>query len=294
MIGRSLLPVLALWAAFVAGPAAANVFSADGVDPRQAFADGAGDVVVAPVGAVKTLGQVPFRDGRMAFTTGAGFAVSPCLVLTNFHAVFGATSAVAFPPPTVLVKLWTATGTPLSSEAIPIAWGGLEVAGRDDWALLKMTDCLAGRPDMGWFELGRLDGADLAGEMLDTAGYAVDLQARFLQRGCRIRAVNTDDKALNDCANRGGSSGSPIFRLADGVGEVLAIQRGELNRADPVLPSYTEDTANTAVLVERILAREDVRRAIDEDVAAYGAENPLRRAIRPMAAAPSPAVAGGF
>jgi hypothetical protein len=293
MIGRLVLSVVALWA-LAGGPAAANVFSPDGADPRRAFSDGAGDAALSPVGAVKTLGQVPFRDGRMAFTTGAGFAVSPCLFLSNFHAVFGATPAVAFPPAKVLVKLWTAAGAPLSSQAMPIAWGGLESAGRDDWALLKLDDCLAGRPDVGWFELGRLDGADLQGEILDTAGYADDLKARFLQRGCRIRAVNTEDKALNDCANRGGSSGSPIFRVADGVGVVLAIQRGELNRADPVLPAYTENTANTAVLAERILAREDVRQAIADDVAAYGAENPLRRAraITPVASAP--AASGGF
>lgn len=291
MIGRLILAAVALLA-LAGGPAAANVFAPDGADPRRTYGDGAGDAALAPVAAVKTLDRVPFRDGRMAFTTGAGFAVSPCLFLSNFHAVFGATPAVAFPPAKVLVKVWTVTGEPLSSEAMPIAWGGLEAAGRDDWALLKLDNCLAGRPDVGWYELGPVAGADLHGEMLDTAGYADDLKARFMQRGCRIRAINTEEKALNDCANRGGSSGSPIFRVSDGVGVVLAIQRGELNRADPVLPAYTEDTANTAVLAERILARDDVKRAITEDLAAYGAENPLRRIIRPLAAAP--AVSGGF
>jgi len=292
-VQRLVIGFAALIAAALAGPAAAapsdgllirtNVFAANGADPRLAGVHGTGEVY-APVGMVKTQSPVPYRGDRQAMTTGSGFMVSPCLFLTNYHGVFGAAPAVAFPPPSVTVTVWSRDGAMLTSGATPIAWGGLETSGRDDWALLQLDQCLGGRQDTGWFELERQAEPELFLRNLTTAGYADDLKSRFIQYGCRIHAVSLDEKALNDCANRGGTSGSPLFYLRDGVAVAVALQRGEINRTDPVIPAYSDDYANTAVLVDRILEREDVRRTIRGDLEVYGFGNPLRSAAAPAVA----------
>ena len=252
-----------------------NLFAADGIDPRQTGPAKA-DTPYAPVGQVTTLGPVPYPDGRHVVTKGSGFPVSPCLFLTNYHGVFGRLGDIPFPPPGVSVSIWSRAGEAVQSTGAPIAWGGLGGAGENDWALVRLDDCLGARTDIGWFGLAPEDGDTLSGRLLDTAGFAGDIKGRFAQQGCRVHAINPDHKALNDCANRGGTSGSPLFYVEDGVPTAVALQRGELNSSDPVLTAYSPDHANTAVLIARILAREDVARAIAEDLDAYGAANPLR------------------
>ena len=280
---RSVVFGLAALALAWASDAAANIFAENGADPRL-IASPVGEPDFAPVGMVQTLSPVPYRDGRSVSTTGTGFAVSPCLFLTNYHGVFGGADSVAFPPATVRVAVWTRGGTLATSDAMPIAWGDPATNGKDDWALLQLSECLGGRPDVGWFALEFEPQQELFARTLNTAGYADDLKSRFVQQGCHIHAVSLDDKALNDCANRGGTSGSPLFYMKDGVAVAVALQRGELNRTDPVLPIYSHDYANTAVLMGRVLARDDVRRTIQADFDAHLLANPLRGSQSPVEA----------
>ncbi|MEO6338521.1 MAG: trypsin-like peptidase domain-containing protein [Caulobacteraceae bacterium] len=252
-----------------------NLFAADGIDPRQTGPVRA-DAPYAPVGLVTTLGPVPYPDGRRVITTGTGFPVSPCLVLTNYHGVFGRLGDIPFPPPGIAVSIWSRAGEAVRSAGAPIAWGDLGGAGENDWALVRLDECIGARADIGWFALEPVGDDSLPERLLSTAGYAGDIKGRFTQQGCRVHAINPDHKALNDCANRGGTSGSPLFYLKDGAPTAVALQRGELNSSDPVLPAYSPDHANTAVLIARILEREDVARAIAEDLAASAVDNPLR------------------
>ena len=252
-----------------------NLFAADGIDPRQ-IGPAKADAPYAPVATVTTLGPVPYPDGRSVVTTGTGFPVSPCLVLTNYHGVFGRLEGIPFPAPGVAVSMWSRDGEAVRSEGFPVAWGDLSGAGENDWALVRLEQCVGARADIGWFGLAKDDANSLPDRILSTAGFAGDIKGRFAQQGCHVHAINADHKALNDCANRGGTSGSPLFYVEDGVPTAVALQRGQLNQSDPVLTAYSPDHANTAVLIARILEREDVSRAIAEDLDANGLDNPLR------------------
>ena len=271
-----------------------NIFAADGIDPRQT-GPAKGDTPYVPVATVTTLGAVPYPDGRTVVTTGTGFPVSPCLVLTNYHGVFGRLEDIPFPAPGVSVSIWSRDGEAVRSTAMPIAWGDLSDAGENDWALVRLDQCLGARADIGWFGMAADGAENLPGRLLSTAGFAGDIKGRFIQQGCRVYAISPEHKALNDCANRGGTSGSPLFYVEDGVPTAVALQRGQLNQSDPVLTAYSPDHANTAVLIARVLEREDVTRAIAEDLEANGLDNPLRGqggtpaepAQKTVAAAPS-------
>lgn len=274
------LAVLGLALCWMQGAAArTNLFSPDGVDPRMPVQSLEGPArIFAPVLKVKTIGPVPQPDGRVVRTRGTGFMVSPCLLVTNFHAVFGEPQEpIVSIGPRVEVSLNTATGT-VSTEGDPIAWGGVASGGADDWALIRLKDCLGAREDVGWFDLDQGPEPGVMGYSLDTAGYPADRGgALSAQAGCRIHTITKRHTALNDCANRPGASGSPLFYYSGGIPSVVAIQRGQRNKADEVFPAYSSERANTAVTASQILSHKDVLTLIILDREATPVLNAMAR-----------------
>ena len=263
------------------GPVAAraNVFAADGADPRVLVKAAEGPArVYAPIAKVNTLEQTPLDDGRMLRQRGTGFMVSPCLLVTNVHAVFGQTVSperVAIAGPRVEASFATASNPALRIPGVPVAWGSRANGGVDDWALVRLGECVGAREDIGWFYLDGGPERGLAEFELQTAGWPGDLAGLQAHVGCRIYSVTADHAALNDCANRPGASGSPLILERGGVPMVVAFQRGQRNQADTVLPAFSSDRANTAVTVNRLMSHPDVAALILADRAALGRPNPF-------------------
>ena len=267
-----------------------NVFSPDGTDPRVSVASlGGPSRFYAPIAKVTTLSPVVVDDGSSIKTRGTGFLVSPCLLLTNFHAVFGhAVSPLAPDGPAVQISLNTSGDEALKTFGSPVAWGAMSNAG-EDWALVRLQDCVGGRSDVGWYDLDPGPEKQVPTYSLDTAGYPGDRNGLAAATGCRIHAV-ADHVALNDCANRPGDSGSPLFRLADGAPAVVAIQQGHHGQAATVFETYSPAHANMAVPAAQVLSHPEVSELILADRQAYGADNPLSRPPAQIEAAPLPPV----
>jgi len=239
--------------------------------------------MLAPVGAIVTDAAVPASDdgSRNIRTRGSAFLVSPCYVLTNYHAVFGldydgpdperaygATFFVGADPDYPF--RWTVA-------AKPVRWGAFNRRKEHDWALLKLDACVGGQSDIGWLDLDPEPGPAMLGAAVSLAGYPADKSDRTLwvQPSCRIEAMQEGtQKVLHGCSVRSGASGGPLIaQLPDGPA-VVAIQCGELNATAGLIGSWDPRYANTAVTIAEVMQDDEVRRLIDEDLAAFNGPNP--------------------
>ncbi len=287
----ALLCLSALWTG-AAAPAWANVFALDGQDPRAPTPRTGADRLYAPVGSVTTDATVPASDdgARRIRTRGTGFLVSPCYVLTNYHAVFGlafdgpdrdrdysVTFAVG-PDPDYQFR-WRIQGK-------PVRWGAFNRRKEHDWALVKLEGCVGGQADVGWMELAGESGADLSGAKVSLAGYPADKTgvAIWVQPSCRIEGPQPGTaKVLHDCAVHAGASGGPLIGRTEGGQVAVAIQCGELNAVSDPLGRYDSRHANTAVTVAEVMQDAEARRLIEEDRALFPGPNPAQAPPQPPA-----------
>jgi V8-like Glu-specific endopeptidase len=274
---------LATMAASWAVPASANIFAENGQDPRAATPRTGADRVYAPVGAVITGAPVAASDDgtKQIRTRGSAFLVSPCYVLTNYHAVFGlafdgpdpnrdyaATFSVGADPDYMF--RWRVT-------ARPVRWGAFNKRKEHDWALLKLDGCVGGQADIGWLDLSDQPGPAMAGAMVSLAGYPADKTGNtvWVQSGCRIEGMQDGTaKVLHECSVHVGASGGPLIQQAK-TAAVVAIQCGELNSTASPLTRWDARHANTAVTIAEVLQDAEARALIEADIAAFPGANPM-------------------
>src|SRR5689334_5163514 len=153
-----------------------NVFSMTGEDNREQMRREPG-TGLRPIGAV--------YDAR-ANGYGTAFLISPCHVLTNYHLVLPADRVVTFNTGSDLTFYVGAPSgeQPYTSKtrAWPVAWGGYTVNDggrirfrpREDWAVLKLEECLGAR--YGFMSLRPISAAEarILGPKLATAGFPGD------------------------------------------------------------------------------------------------------------------------
>ena len=279
-----------------AAAASANVFALDGQDPRAPSPRTGPDRLYAPVGVVVTGAPVAASDDgkRMIRTRGSAFLVSPCYVLTNFHAVFGlafdgpeqgrdyATTFSVGADPDYTFR-WTVT-------ARPVRWGRFNRRKEHDWALLKLDGCVGGQADIGWLDMSDQPGPEMMGAEVALAGYPVDKSGKTLwvQSGCKIEAMQDGtDKVLHACSVHGGASGGPLIERVKASAAVVAIQCGELNATADPLKRWDPRHANTAVTIAEVLQDPEAKSLIEADIAAFPGPNPSLVADPPPEAAPA-------
>lgn len=289
--------ILVALGAGAAQPALANVFALEGHDPRVMQPRSGPDRRYAPIGIVTTNAAVPAsEDGaKMVRTRGTGFLVSPCYVLTNYHAVFGldfdgpdegrdysTTFSVGADPD--FAFRWTVRGT-------PVRWGAFNRRKEHDWALVKLDGCVGGQPDIGWLDVSPEPATTMQGMTVALAGYPADKSADSLwaQSECRIEGLQPGTaKVLHGCSVRSGASGAPLIELGRGQPVVVAIQCGELNAKSDPIGQYDPRYANTAVTIAEVFQDLEVVAALEADRAAFPAANP---AFAPAAPEAPPTVA---
>jgi V8-like Glu-specific endopeptidase len=279
------------------GPAKANVFMLGGVDPRIAYGRTGPERAYAPIGVITTDAPVSASDDgeRQIRTRGTAFLVSPCYLLTNYHAVFGldydgpdeerdysVTFSVGADPDYAF--RWRIRG-------VPVRWGAFNKHKEHDWALVKLDACVGGQHDVGWLETASVPTEAMPGLAVALAGYPSDKSTEnlWVQPVCRIEAVQGDtEKVLHGCAVRAGASGGPLMELdAAGTPTAVAIQCGELNSTADPLGSYDPRHANTAVTLSEVFEDEAVLRLIQADRAAFPTPNPALTAPPPAPRAPA-------
>ncbi len=228
-----------------------NTFSKNGKDPLAAIDKIGATIDFAAIGKIIAPDGT---DGKNNLFQSTGFLISPCLVMTNYHAVFGKSKS---PNKTDFNVSFTANRT---VTARPISWGdptGGSVGG--DWAVLELEnkDCLG--LEVGWLKLLKGQSMfDLKDRTLKTAGYPLkkndDRNPGQLwgQMDCNYQngpgGRDFVDTLFNDCALNGGQSGSPLMvRTDDGQFRVVGMQALDLKPQSKVLKTYDTDHANVAV-----------------------------------------------
>jgi V8-like Glu-specific endopeptidase len=287
MFGFSKALTIVAAAATVAGglltPAYANVFAFDGQDPRVASPRTGPNRLYAPVGAVTTIGKVPASDdgARQIRTRGSAFLVSPCYVLTNYHAVFGLDYDGPDPERDYAVTFSVGADPDYlfrwKVRAVPVRWGAFNKRKEHDWALLKLEGCVGGQADIGWLELSAMSGETMVGLGVALAGYPADKagDTLWVQPDCRIEGMQKGTaKVLHACSVHSGASGGPLIEHGRQGPAVVAIQCGELNSTAGALGRYDSKYANTAVTIAEIFEDGEVEALLQADRAAFPTQNP--------------------
>jgi V8-like Glu-specific endopeptidase len=240
-----------------------NIFSVEGKDPR----------------AVVDLRREQGLRPVVQISGSTGFLVSPCYALAAYHSIFG-TRKPNDPLPSVT------DGVPEVREsgslsfrtvaATPEVWGEGHIQDRirEDWVLLRLNACEGKR--VGWMELTQEAGS-LAGTPVSMAGYPNDKPRTSLWRNS-VGAIHHEgggvlqDCLLNSAATRGGSSGSPLYRVsAEGL-VVLGMQVRVRNEYSGIIVSYDECQTNIALDIRPIRRR--IASLLEVDIEAFWAESP--------------------
>lgn len=235
-----------------------NKFNKSGQDPLVKISKLSNGGEFAPIGKIVVRQYIPWghgaddtQDGKGL--EGTGFLVSPCLILTNYHVVFGKSKT---PNETDFSVTFTANREVV---ARPIAWGSWHQSKlvSKDVALLKLEgkDCLG-------LEVGFLrqewDFLSLKIQNLLTAGYPGsdnpqnDRQQLWGQLRCEYKNPSSEERYLktifNDCALLDGMSGSPLLvRNNEGKLKFIGIQSTDLTNQAAVIRRYEIKYANIAV-----------------------------------------------
>lgn len=218
-------------------------------------------------------------SGKPLEQTGSAtaFLVSPCLALTNRHAVLGSAEKPdpnEFNQPEYRSKFYFGTKRNTLSE-VPIE-GTLVAVGNynfttldrgEDWALVKLNKCVGN--DLGWFDLVALEDRKSAKQVI-MPGYAMGAGKLRVDFKCSLRSFDYEMNFgwKHDCANEPGSSGAPLISVeTDGPPKVYAMNWGNYEKSAKILPEYTDSLsqfANGAVDMRHILNR--IEDLIYEDI----------------------------
>jgi V8-like Glu-specific endopeptidase len=169
------------------------------------------------------------EKGEYAATS---FMVSPCHVLTNYHAVFGGSTNPNKTDYSATVTIrHPISGEPIPLMARPVVYGYLDVEHpkqREDWVLLETERCFSLSSGVGWMELDHISETS-AKIPANVAGYYGEKLDFLVQKDCELRYFTSDNDWVHDCAAKPGSSGPPIFRVVDGVPRVMAMIWGGIS-----------------------------------------------------------------
>lgn len=254
----------------------ANVFSPDGSDPRHVQAR-----LHQPfnaIGVVDTDEAVPIEvetghwiHQRMEATA---FLVSPCYVVTNFHAVFGdePNSVSAHKHYGVTFRVGAgANGRGFTTEqhGHPVYWG--DMAGEHesaDWAVVKLDRCMGAESRLSWLNLGGTSNIATGQAPVSVAGFPEGKDEDDLWRadGCHL-TVRPRETGLwsSDCAASPGSSGSPVFVMENGAPRVVGLMEGAEQDRPDIQRRYVPELANLVVDINAVVSVPKVMEVIAAD-----------------------------
>ena len=219
---------------------------------------------------------------------GTGVNISPCLIISSHHVVFGqrpyvSKSGFSFFTMSYNIGL-RPTGFSELSKATPIIEGNLSTF---DFTVLKDLSCPGLR--FGWYETSNVTSESIVAQHADvlSASFPGDLgDTKLVISKGRVRGIQPQDgNVYYDASTAPGSSGSPVF-IIDENGK-LRLQGlhvgGEKVIVNPSMfkfPTYSEDCANEFVNITDLLDRPDVAAAIRLDLDEHPGPNPLEKALR--------------
>ncbi len=233
---------------------------------RQVPVSHAKGAELAPIGAL-------FNRTLNAHST--AFLVGECHILTAAHSVVGTKSTryIAYDPepnkPKVAlknVKMEFYVGQTSTTPFAEKATATVEVMGKfnpfsqsddEDWALLRLSECLGTKEKYGHFELydAKLEQVQGKEGFFSLAGFPGDRPMEsgvWLDPKCAVHGAALDGSLSHtwamDCNAVGGMSGAPLMRRSnDGKIYVFGLTTTEAVTTERVMDSFSLTTANHVV-----------------------------------------------
>ncbi len=260
---RQLAVVAAITFFGLTASANANIFGEDTRHPQSR--EGAGRVY-APIMRLRlnnavTIEPATYRDvvaGKAKVYSGGmatGFMVSPCYMLTNYHAVFGEIGNINNDEmKNFSVTVYTPNGEKLLArpEKTSKTDTGQNIDS-SDWTFLRLDRCVG--EEIGWMERGDARIADERHFDYYTAGFPGDIAKLdpkadlVISEKCALKSqVGMNNGEWDtDCPNMPGASGSPLFyKDQNGVPRYVGMLRSQRHGALTHYPRWTPDTTNSA------------------------------------------------
>lgn len=283
LIGRSRAATL-LTAMLLTTPAEANRFR----DNPERVVDRARETWTSPIGELERDVVSKMKDGLpdVVSTVGSAFLVSPCYIMTAAHVVYGdELSPLIDKDYTLQFRAGTSATSAFAGKttATPVISGNRDIAHRNDWALMKLNNCVGQRPELGWLEPSKKRLRLSSGKEVITLGFEA-LQERgalSAAQGRVLQAHLEDDLFKTDATFLPGQSGGPVLSIEDGTLVVSGMNVAELGLLQgKTYDHYTPDHANLIIDVTRILAKPYIKAILDDDKAAFGQPNPAAERLR--------------
>ena len=271
-----------------------NIFAEDGQNPLRKVRKSDFKGELDPVGRITVNQDIQFLSKNKLVTgrpVGTGFLVSPCLVMTAYHVVFGESKSPN--AENFSVTFWP--GEPVVGK--PLAWGAYYSVPRNpenDWALVELPEGKCSGLKVGWLAPPEFAAWELAPKpnTIFTAGYPASEYFNtgpdeiWIHKFCSVRGTSEEITGFyNDCAIRGGQSGSPVmYRDASGGVRVIGMIQGDYNRTPKILKVWQHKYRNYALEYVSILIGGPIG-LIREDLEKHGA---LYKTFREFLAKPNP------
>jgi trypsin-like peptidase len=277
-----------------------NVFADENGNDSRTFLRR--DSIYSPVGVVLTDNpQLPMVDGTTGKSVnayagrGTGFMVSPCVMATASHVVFGTKPRSRT---TTDVSVTFLAGVPMRKFVGRILQAGIDgELGSHDWAFVEFRgkDCAGRSADIGFFDFDDTSPKQFLGRRVSSAGFPSERLPNEIavQPICSVRAIlDVVGTFATSCSSRGGNSGSPILiEGASGVPVAIGIISQDINPADKVT-RYDPRNLNATVaepLGQALADCPPTKNLIERDRANFarsGGVNPLELRLRAKEVSP--------
>ena len=256
-----------------------SVISPNGREPRLfQKRDGEGKQF-APIGSITSENDQVVggknQPGLKATIHGTAFLVSPCLIMTNSHVVFGNNLNPASPEK---YKMKFEAGEKGGAnyeiaEATPIKFGlrGSLTDYVNDWTLLQLDKgrdgkCMGER--IGWLNPVNTDENAIDHQLFTAAGFPSDRSKDQLtiQKDCRLiyNEANGDAILSTTCPGVTGNSGGPVLTMSEtGAPQVVGMMTSSNDPTGKIYKSLDKKNMNFAV--ESTAVFQDVHLEIAKD-----------------------------
>lgn len=209
---------------------------------------------------------------------GTGWLVSPCLLLTNFHTVFGIVKDKKDMPKLgrsyhLYLRIGTGDAKGFASFSSRGQLRGDVVAFGDftqlqDWALVKFKECPGLRENIGWIKLHPINVQLQSSTELKMFGFPTGRPeySRGVNQDCNALRIN-GDFIYHTCITAPGASGGPLVQFRGGGFEAVGLAIGETH-SDALREGDSVSDVGLALSVDAIrvsiplddMIRDDIRR----------------------------------
>ncbi len=189
--------------------------------------------------------QISTQDGGSKFIPnaeigGTGFLISPCLVMTAYHVVFGNTRRVPTGNERAIFKV-------ASQDVVakPVAYGGYRdlkhsLYLEDDWAILRLDQCIGNQRSVGWLQVHPTT------LTRSTPSYYVGFQqenSKHARNRCTIYPILASSFYFTNCLALPGMSGGPFFSERENLVVGIVYSKIDPIRIPKALTSIAPRTA---------------------------------------------------